>query len=282
LAVEKPRPVAEERDQDGAPDFLMAFANLRSVRLHYELAGPEDAPVVVFSNSLGADLSMWNAQVAGFSVRYRVLRYDTRGHGESSLPTGPHDVPALAGDVLDLLDYLTISVVSFCGLSLGGLTGLWLAQTAPKRIRKVIACSSAAKIGTQESWDARIELVRREGMAAVVPGILERWFTPAFHAKSPEAIRTMERVLLSIDVDGYAAGCAAVRDANFREGLSGLIVPTLLANGASDPVTPPGDGHALAALVPRARYLEFAGAHLFTMESAAEFSGAVFGFLETP
>jgi 3-oxoadipate enol-lactonase len=260
----------------------MAFANLRSVRLHYELAGPEDAPVVVFSNSLGADLSMWNAQVPDFVRRYRVLRYDTRGHGESSLPAGPHNVAALAGDVLDLLDYLTIPVVSFCGLSLGGMTGLWLAQNAPKRVRNVIACSSAAKIGTQESWDARIGLVRREGMAAVVSGILERWFTPAFHAKSPEAIRAMERVLLSIDVDGYAAGCAAVRDVDFREGLSGLMVPTLLANGVSDPVAPPSDGHALAGLIPRARYLEFAGSHLFPMESAAEFTSAVLGFLDSP
>jgi 3-oxoadipate enol-lactonase len=183
---------------------------------------------------------------------------------------------------LDLLDYLTIPVVSFCGLSLGGMTGLWLAQNAAKRVRKVVACSSAAKIGTQESWDARIGLVRREGMAAVVPGILERWFTPAFHAKSPEAIRAMEQVLLSIEVDGYAAGCAAVRDADFREGLPGLMAQILLVNGASDPVTPPSDGQALTALIPRARYLEFAGSHLFPMESAAEFTAAVLGFLDTP
>src|SRR5882724_8375947 len=260
----------------------MAFANLRSVRLHYELTGLEDAPVVVFSHSLGADLSMWNAQVAEFSRHCRVLRYDTRGHGESSLPAGPHNVAALAGDVLDLLDYLTIPVVSFCGLSLGGMTGLWLAQNTPKRVRKVIACSSAAKIGTLERWNARIGLVRRENMAAVVPGILERWFTPAFHAKSPEAIRAMERVLLSIDVDGYAAGCAAVRDADFREGLPAGMAPILLANGASDPVTPPLDGQALAARIPRSQYLEFDGAHLFPMESAAEFTAAVLGFLDTP
>jgi 3-oxoadipate enol-lactonase len=257
----------------------MAFANLRSVRLHYEIAGAEDAPVVVFSNSLGADLSMWNAQADAFSARYRVLRYDTRGHGESSLPSGPHNLAALAADVLDLLDYLTIPVVSFCGLSLGGLTGLWLAQNAPRRVRKVVACSAAAKIGTQESWDARIDLVRREGMKAVVPGILERWFTPGFHARSPEAIRATAQVLLNIDVDGYAAGCAAVRDADLREGLS-VALPTLVANGASDPVTPPGDGRALTALIPRARYLEFAGAHLFPMESAAKFTAAVLGFLD--
>src|SRR4029077_6067840 len=124
-------------------------------------------------------------------------------------------------------------------LSLGGMTGLWLAHDAPKRIRQKDACSSAPKSVTAESWDARIELVRREGMASVVPGILERWFTPKFHAKSPEAIRAMEGVLLSIDVDGYAAGCAAVRDADLRGGFPAVMAPTLLVNGASDPVTPP-------------------------------------------
>jgi 3-oxoadipate enol-lactonase len=260
----------------------MPFANLRSVRLHYELVGPEDAPAVVFSNSLGADLSMWNAQVAEFSRRYRVLRYDTRGHGESSLPAGPHNLPALASDVLDLLDYLTIPALSFCGLSLGGMTGLWLAQHAPKRIRKVIACSSAAKIGTAESWNTRIELVRREGMAAVVPGILDRWFTAPFHASSPTVVAAMRRTLENVSVDGYAAGCTAIRDTDLREGLSAVTVPTLVVNGSSDPVTPPADGRSLSAQIPRARYAEFAGAHLFNMESAASFTAEVLGFLDTP
>jgi len=225
---------------------------------------------------------MWNAQVPDFSRRYRLLRYDTRGQGESSLPTGPHNLSGLAGDVLDLLDYLTIPVASFCGLSLGGMTGLWLGQHAPKRIRKVIACSVAAKIGTQETWDARIELVRREGMAAVVPGILERWFTPAFHASSPQTVEAMRRTLESVPVDGYVAGCAAVRDADLREGLSAVSVPPLVINGASDPITPPEDGRAVAAQIPKARYLELAGAHLFNMESTAEFAAQVLGFLDTP
>jgi len=260
----------------------MAFANLRSVRLHYELAGAEDAPVVVFSNSLGADLSMWNAQMAAFSRRYRVLRYDTRGHGESSLPTGFHNLPALAGDVLDLLDYLTIPVASFCGLSLGGMTGVWLGSHAPQRIRKVIACSSAAQIGTQETWNTRIDLVRREGMAALVPGILERWFTPPFHANSPAVVAAMRQVLENVSVDGYVAGCSAVRDADLREELSTVNVPTLVISGTSDPVTPPADGRFLAAQIPRARYAEFPGAHLFNLESATSFSAEVLGFLDTP
>jgi 3-oxoadipate enol-lactonase len=260
----------------------MPFANLRNVRLHYELAGHDDTPVVVFSNSLGADLAMWNAQAPEFSRSHRVLRYDTRGHGESSLPTGPHNLPALAGDVLDLLDYLSISVASFCGLSLGGMTGLWLGQHAPKRIRRVIACSAAPKIGTRETWETRIELVRREGMAAVVPGILERWFTAAFHASAPHTVQAMRRALEIVSVDGYIAGCAAVRDADLQEGLSAVGVPTLVVNGTSDPVTPPAEGRALAAQIPRARYLQLAGAHLFNMESAVEFTAEALEFLKTP
>ena len=260
----------------------MPFANLRNVRLHYELAGVEDAPVVLFSHSLGADLSMWNAQVAGFTRHYRVLRYDTRGHGSSSLPTGPHNVAALAADVLDLLDYLVIPTVSFCGLSLGALTGLQLARQTPKRVRHVIACSAAAKIGTQDVWDARMELVRSKGMSVVVQGILDRWFTTSFHTRAPESIREMREVLLAMDVEGYAAGCAAVRDADLREGLGTIFLPTLLVNGANDPVTTPSDGRALAALIPKAKYAEFAGAHLFNMESATEFTQTALKFLTAP
>ena len=260
----------------------MPFANLRTVRLHYDLAGPDDAPVVVFSNSLGANLSMWDAQFPEFSRRYRVLRYDTRGHGESSLPPGPHTLASVADDVLALLDYLAISVASFCGLSLGGMTGMWLARHSPERIHRLIACSAAAKIGTKESWDARIDLVRREGMQAVAPGILDRWFTPAFHTSAPGAVASVRRTVEEAPVDGYSAGCAVVRDADLGECLSGIHIPTLIANGTSDPVTPPTDGQFLAAHIPGARYSEFAGAHLFTVESAPEFTAQALGFLGAP
>ena len=225
---------------------------------------------------------MWEAQASELNGRYRVLRYDTRGHGQSSLPNSPHNLGTLAADVLELLDQLAIPSVNFCGLSLGGMTGLWLAAEAPQRIRKVIACSSAAKIGTQESWNARIDLVRRKGMAAVAAGILERWFTPGFHASSPQIIKTTRKTLESITVDGYAAGCAAVRDAYLREGLSAVTVPTLVVNGAGDPVTPPADGQALAASMPRARFTEFPGAHLFNMESAPQFTAELVKFFGTP
>ena len=250
--------------------------------MHYELAGPEDAPAIVLAHSLGADLSMWDAQIPELASQYRVLRYDTRGHGKSSLPNGPHNVPSLAQDALDLLDYLTIPVASFCGLSLGALTGLWLALHAPKRIRKLVACSAAAKIGTLETWNARIDLVHREGMQVVIPGILERWFTPGFHASSPESLERIRQVLNRTPIDGYIAGCAAVRDADLRDDLPGVTVPTLVMTGTGDPVTPPADGRNVAEQIPGASYLELPGAHLFNMESAMEFSRALLQFLDTP
>ena len=225
---------------------------------------------------------MWDAQIPELARHYRVLRYDTRGHGRSSLPNGPHNVPTLAQDALDLLDYLTIPVASLCGLSLGALTGLWLALHAPKRIRKLVACSAAAKIGTVETWNARIDLVHREGMQVVIPGTLERWFTPTFHASSPESLEMIRQVLNRTPIDGYIAGCAAVRDADLRDNLPLVSLPTLVITGTDDPVTPPADGRWVAERIPGASYLELPGAHLFNMESATEFSRALLQFLDTP
>ena len=247
--------------------------------LHYELTGPANAPVVVFSNSLGADLSMWDMQAPELSRHFRVLRYDTRGHGKSSLPAAPHDVASLGGDLLGLLDSLSLSQVSFCGLSLGAMTGMWLALHAPQRLRKLILCSGAAKIGTQETWNTRIELVNHSGMQAVVPGILERWFTADFRMRSPEAVKATQVMLERASVSGYIAGCAAVRDTDLRQILHEIAVPTLVVNGASDPVTPPADGKFLAERIPAARYTELAGAHLFNVESSHEFTREILQFL---
>lgn len=260
----------------------MLFANLRTVRLHYDLAGPAEAPVVVLSNSLGTNFTIWDAQASALSQQYRVLRYDTRGHGESSLPAGPHTIAVMGRDVLDLLDYLAIVTASFCGISMGAMTGLWLARYAPERIQKLIACSAAVKFGTNESWDARIDLVRREGMKAIAPGILERWFTPAFHGSSPETVATARRMLESAPIDGYIAGCAAVRGADLRAEIAAIRLPTLVATGSSDPVTSPADGHSLVAQIPGARYVELPGAHLFNVEAAADFTAEAVRFLSAP
>ncbi len=259
----------------------MPFADLKNARIHYDLAGPGGAPVVVFSNSLGTTFSMWDAQASEFSRHFRVLRYDTRGHGLSSVPPGPYTLQELAQDVLELLDHLGIVQASFCGLSVGGMTGLWLGEHAPNRLRKLVACSAAAKIGTLDVWNARIDSVRRDGMGMIIPGILERWFTPAFRARSPEAVQTTRHMLEGTPVDGYIACCAAVRDTDLREAVSSIRVPTLVVTGAQDPVTPPADGHFLTEHILGTQYQELQGAHLFNVESAAEFTTQVLHFLNT-
>src|SRR5262250_859444 len=163
----------------------MPFADLQDVQIHYDLTGPTTAPVLVFSNSLGANLSMWDAQLTDFSSNMRVLRYDTRGHGASSAPSGPYNFDQLGNDVIGLLDALRIDRVFFCGLSMGGMIGQWLGVHAPDRMYKLVLASTGAKIGNAETWNARIDTVRRLGMKSISTAVIERWFTARFREQSP-------------------------------------------------------------------------------------------------
>src|SRR5271167_1267808 len=195
----------------------MPFAQLEDVRIHYDLAGPTGAPTLVFSNSLGATLSMWDPQMPAFQKQFRILRYDTRGHGQSSVTPGPYSIEQLGNDVLDLLDDLDFERVHFCGLSMGGMIGMWLGINAPERLYKLVLCNTAAKIGNAEGWNARIETVRKGGMKSVAPAVIERWFTPVFRANSPDEVAATQAILENTDPEGYAANCAAVRDFDARE-----------------------------------------------------------------
>jgi 3-oxoadipate enol-lactonase len=257
----------------------MPFIELQASRVHYRLEGSVRAPVLVLSNSLGATLSMWDAQVAALSRRFRVLRYDTRGHGLSTGPEGPYTIEALGGDVIELLDALQIDRPHFCGLSMGGLIGLWLGIHAAGRLDHLVICNTAARVGTAETWNTRMAAVRDGGMKAVTPGLLERWFTAAFREKSPAVIESIEKMLLKAPVAGYLACCAAVRDADFREAAAKVKAPTLVISGASDPVAPAAEGKSLAEKIPGARYVELDAAHLSNVEAADKFNDALLSFL---
>ncbi len=182
--------------------------------LNYLLEGPEDAPILVLSNSLGTSLEMWDAQAPALRERFRLLRYDTRGHGGSTAPPGPYAVEDLGGDVVRLLDRLGMERASFCGLSVGGMTGMWLAAEAPGRVdrldRLVLLCTSAL-LGPKGVWDERIATATGQGMAALVDGVIERWFTPTFRTQNPEVVERMARTLRETDPEGYAGCCAAIR-----------------------------------------------------------------------
>lgn len=257
----------------------MPFADFERIRLHYQFTGDSNLPALVFSNSLGADLSMWEPQLAALAPHFRILRYDNRGHGESSVPDGPYTIDDLGCDVLRLMNVLHIERASFCGLSMGGVIGQWLGIHTANRLHKLVLANTAAKIGVPEVWNARIELVLNEGLDPVIPGTLERWFTSAFHAAHPEAIQATDAMLRGTSVPAYAACCAAIRDADFRSCLSAIAVATLVLAGTDDPVTTPEDGRYLADNIPAASYVELDSAHLSNVEAAEAFNTALLDFL---
>jgi 3-oxoadipate enol-lactonase len=256
----------------------MPFLEDGGPRIHYRADGPPDAPVLVFCNSLGTDLSLWEPQLAALA-RYGILRYDTRGHGRSALGPPSCTIEDLGRDVLRLLDARGVGRAHFCGLSIGGQVGQWLGAHAPERVRSLALCNTAAHIGTPEAWNVRIEAVRAGGTAALLPGLLERWFSASFLRAAPDVVARAEAMVRATGREGYTALSAAVRD-NDARGYAGTIrVPTLVVAGRFDPVTTPADGRALAAAIPGARYAEVPAAHLSNIEAAAEFNAALSGFL---
>ena len=222
---------------------------------------------------------MWDAQLPEFARSFRVLRSDTRGHGKSSVAPGPYTIEQLANEVLALADSQRIEHFHFCGLSMGGQIGMWIAANAPRRMNKVVLCSTAAKIGTPEMWDARIATVRKEGMKNVAAAAIERWFTAAFRAKNPSVVGRIHKVLEATSPEGYAACCSGLRDFDFRESLAKVRTPTLVISGTHDPATTPADGQFLASHIAGARDVELNGAHLSNIEDADRFTWEVLTFL---
>lgn len=255
----------------------MTQINLGDLSVRYELSGAVDGPVAVFSNSLGTNLRMWDHQAAAFEGRFRVLRYDTRGHGETTATPGPYSVEQLGRDVLRLLDALGIERIRFCGLSLGGMIGMWLGVNAPERLHSLVLANTAALIGTRDGWNARIERIRDVGLEAAAPSILERWLSPEFRSRSPEICRELERMLVATPVEGYVGCCAALRDADLREAIAAIRLPVLVIGGGKDPATPPAETRAVAERIPGARYVELDTAHLSNLEATAEFNAEVLG-----
>lgn len=257
----------------------MSFLQLHDARINYELSGLEQRPTLMFSNSLGTNISMWDLQMPVLGRDLRILRYDTRGHGQSSATSGPYTIDQLARDVLAILDHLGIERVDFCGLSMGGMIGMWLALQAPERLSKLVLCSTAPKLGTADQWNTRIDTVRKQGMQAVVNGVLERWYTPNFRATSPSVVESTRQMLLTTPAAGYAANCAAIRDTDLRDQIESIRVPTLIITGANDPVAPPVDGHSMEQHIPGAQYRELPAAHLSNIEAAEAFTMEVSKFL---
>jgi 3-oxoadipate enol-lactonase len=253
--------------------------DIQRERFNCRVDGPANAPVVVLSNSLGADLSMWEPQAVSLAQRFRVLRYDTRGHGGTGVTPGPYTIEQLGRDVILLLDALKTQRAHFCGLSLGGITGMWLAVNAAARIDRLVLANTAPKIYTADAWNARIDAVRKGGLEAIADRVLEGWLTRGFREREPETAARMRAMLVATPVDGYIAGCAAVRDTNLHLAIRAVRCPTLVIAGAQDKATTVADGRAMAEAIPGARCVEVDAAHISNIEAAERFTAELAGFL---
>lgn len=238
-----------------------------TVPLHHVLNGPLDAPLVVLSNSLGANLEMWAPQLPALSGQFRVLRYDQRGHGKSPVPPGPYDIPDLGRDALNLLDDLDVEKVHWCGLSLGGMTGMWVAANAPERIDRMVLLCTTAYYGTPELWQERAAAVRSGGTESIAEAGIGRWFTEGFREREPATVGRFRRMIESTPDEGYAECCGAIERLDEREDLPKIQAPTLVIAGAEDPAAPP-DPHAqlLADRIPDARLEIVDAAHMANAE----------------
>ena len=258
----------------------MSFIRVDDLVVHYADTGPAEAPVLVLVNSLGTDLRVWDALVPELATRFRLVRYDKRGHGLTDATPEPYRMAQLAQDLAGLLDALEIKSAIVCGLSIGGMIAQSLAATRPDLVRGLVLMDTAHKIGTPERWAERIAAIRAGGIASIADNILVRWFSPAFHEERQVELAGWRNMLCRVPLDGYLGCCAAIRDADLTATTAALTVPTLCMVGDCDGSTPPALVAELAALVPGARLVTISGAgHLPCVERSEAVFGAMRAFL---
>ena len=252
-----------------------------TVEPNYRIEGPEDAPVLVLANSLGTTTEMWDPQAPALRERFRLVRYDHRGQGASAVPPGPYTMDDLGGDVLSLMDRLGVERFSFCGLSIGGMVGMWLASEAPDRVERLILCCTAARFDPPDAWDDRAKTVRARGVGAIADAVLERWFTPAFREERPDVLKWAAGMLQDSPPEGYASCCEAIRDADLRPGLGAISAPTLVIAGADDPAAPVEKAEIMRSGIPDSRLVIVErAAHIANVERPEEVTGEILDHLE--
>jgi 3-oxoadipate enol-lactonase len=249
-------------------------------QLRYEHAPRPGVPALLFINSLGAALEMWDDQIEVFNERFECVRYDARGHGKSTTGTRTDlTIEQLARDALAVLDAAGIARAHLCGISMGGMTAMYLAKHWPDRVLKLILCSTSAHMPPKENWNTRIETVRAQGMASVTEGTLQRWFTPQFHAAHPDRVDRVRQMLLGTDPQGYMACAAAIRDMDLREEISAITARTLIIAGSKDPATTPAHAEFIASRIAGSKLVSLDCAHLANVECADEFNATLIEFL---
>ena len=259
----------------------MAFERLDDIVVHHEVTGRAGAPALVLVNSLGTDLRVWSALVPRLAERFRLVRYDKRGHGLTDATPGDYAIQGLAADLAQLLDHLGIREAIVCGLSIGGMIAQQLAADRPDLVCGLVLMDTAHRIGTAAMWNERMGAIRDGGIAGIADAILTRWFSPAFHRDRAGELAGWRNMLTRTPVDGYLGCCAAIRDADLTEAARAIGVPTLCLVGDQDGSTPPDLVAELAALIPGSRCVTIAGAgHLPGVEQPAAVAAIMHSFLE--
>ena len=258
----------------------MSRVDVEGVRVHQQVEGPEDGFPLVLVNSLGTDLGMWDGQAPALAERFRLVRYDLRGHGRSDAPPGPYTIEAFGADLAGLMDGLGIGRAHVCGLSLGGMVAMWLSIHRPERVERTVLAGTAARIGTAALWEERAEAVRAGGMEAVAGTVIDRFFTAPFRDRRPDVVKGFREALTSTRPAGYVGSCLALRDADLRAEVGAIAAPVLVVVGAGDVATPPSDAESLHEGIPGSRLVVLRDAgHLCNVEQPELFNAAVLEFL---
>jgi 3-oxoadipate enol-lactonase len=258
----------------------MPTLTISGEKFHYRFDGPEKAHVLMLSNSLGTDLTMWEPQIADFAKKFRVLRYDSRGHGKSPVSEGPYSIAQLGQDALNILDSLNIQKAHWCGLSKGGMVGQWLMTHHGSRFGKAVFANTAALMGPPDNWNTRIRMIAEKGLAPVAEATPDRWFTKTFQKLAPKTVKAIKDNMLAQKPQGYAACCAAIRDMDQRESIRSITNPVLVIIGKHDPATPPAKGVEIASNIKGAKRVSLNAAHLSNVEQPEAFTKAVLDFLK--
>ena len=254
---------------------------MTAIEVHAEVEGPAGAPVVLLAGSLGSTLQMWDTQVPALAERFRVVRYDARGHGRSPVPHGPYTLDDLVDDAVALLERLQVERAHVIGLSLGGMTALRMAAREPQRVDRLAVLCTAAHLPPATAWAERAALVREQGTAAVADAVVERWFTPALRERDPDVVEQMRRTIASTPADGYASCCTAIETMDIRSDLGAIRAPALAIAGADDPATPPEHLAAIASGIPGGRLLVLPhAAHLANVEQPTAVNAALLAHLD--
>ena len=249
-------------------------------RLRYEIDGNRTGPPLLFSNSLGTTAELWNPQLEALSPSFRIIRYDTRGHGSSDVPGGPYTIETLGLDAIAILDSAGVDRAHICGLSLGGLTAMWLGAHRSDRVQSVALVSTAARIANALLWEERIVQVQTSGVGSLADAAMGRWFSQSFRTSHPGVVAIYHRMLSETPAVGYAACCAAIRDADLRSAITGISAPALIVAGHHDPVTPPADAEDMRSRIPNSRVSLLDAAHILNVEQSHTFNYLLSAFIK--